>query len=318
MYGHSVIEDLLDLKENNIVKDAGFNQGIDILIKSIKDAQHFHLGTFQEFILPLQNIFNDKSRAFLGECGEYVRLPYKTCWFEFENVAPDTPAEEDVPKRGMLVIEMGADLLWVWIVNWPRLTRKWMVSPQQYFITVGKTINDHEPIRQMATSFLTRSGANQSVIQSCYESNIWPQPMINNMDVKTSRDLQRDDHRDLVALNAALMLLNCKNVVTEDNLPPEKLNKKRRKRGKPELFTYKTLKLVLPSERQKVNEYLSTGRKIKIHLCRGHFKNYTKDAPLFGKYTGLYWWQPHVRGDKKEGVVVKDYEISTTKSQPDA
>ena len=142
--------------------------------------------------------------------------------------------------------------------------------------------------------------------------------MINKMDIKISRDLQRDDHRDLVALNAALMLLNCKNVVTEDNLPSEKLNNKRRKRGRLELFTYKTLKLVLPSESKKGGEYLPSGKKVKIHLCRGHFKNYTKDAPLFGRYTGLYWWQPHVRGDKKEGMVVKDYEISTAKSQPDA
>jgi len=193
-----------------------------------------------------------------------------------------------------------------------------MMSPQQYFITVGKTINDHEVLREMVTSFLTRNSAPHSVVQSYYKSNIWPQPMINNMDVKTSRDLQRDDHRDLVALNAALMLLNCKNVITEDNLPPEKLNNKRRKRGRLELFTYKTLKLVLPSESKKGAEYLPSGKKVKIHLCRGHFKNYTKDAPLFGRYTGLYWWQPHVRGDKKEGMVVKAYEISTAKSQPDA
>jgi len=229
MYGHNVIEDLIELKEKNILQDAGFNQGIDLLIKSIRGAQHFHLGVFQEFIAPLQKVFHDKSRVFLGECGEHVRLPFKTCWFEFENIALDTPIEEDVPKRGMLVVEMGADLLWVWIVNWPRITKKWMVSPQHYFVTVGKTINDHEPLRQMVTTFLTRNGAGSEVIQSCYESNVWPQPMINNMDVKTSRDLQRDDHRDLVALNAALMLLNCKNIVTEDNLPPEKLNKKRKR-----------------------------------------------------------------------------------------
>jgi|GEM_PF-2137180 len=312
MYGHRVIEDLLDLKENNIVKDAGFNQGIGILIKSIKDAQHFHLGSFQEFILPLQNIFDKKSRVFFGECGEHVRLPYKTCWFEFQNFAPDTPIAEDVPKRGMLVIEMGADLIWVWIVNWGKIHKKWVVSPQQYFITVGKTIYDHEPIRGMVSSFLKRAGASDTVIQSFYESNIWPKPMINNMDVKTSQGLLKDDYRDLVALNAALVLLNCKNVVTEDNLPPIKLNRKRKKKGKPELFTYKTLKLVLPSESKKGGEYLPSGTKVKIHLCRGHFKNYTKDAPLFGRYTGLYWWQPHVRGDKKEGMVVKDYKISTT------
>ena len=315
MYGHSAIEDLLYLKENNVLNDSGFNKGIDVLIDSIKTAQHFYLGTFQEFILPLQNIFHDKSKAFLGECGEYVRLPYKTCWFEFNNSAPDTPIEKDVPKRGMLVIEMEPDLIWLWIVNWAKITKKWIVSPQQYFIVIGKTIKDQELLRQMATSFLKRNGADQEVIQAYYESNVWPQPMLNNMNFKTSRELLKDDYRDIVALNAALMLLNCKNVVTENNFPDKKLNKKRKKNGKTEFFIYKTLKLFLPAESSKGNEYLPNGKKVKIHLCRGHFKQYTKEAPLFGKYTGLYWWQYQLRGNKKEGIVNKDYEISTTKSQ---
>ncbi|MFH1672644.1 MAG: hypothetical protein ABIF87_04385 [Pseudomonadota bacterium] len=140
MHGHRVIEDLFHLKKNNVVRDTAFNQGIDVLIKSIKEAQHFYLGSFQEFIIPLKNIFDNKSRVFFGECGEHVRLPYKTCWFEFQNIAPDTPIQEDVPKRGMLVTEMGEDLIWVWIVNWAKLYKKWTVNPQQYFITIGKTV----------------------------------------------------------------------------------------------------------------------------------------------------------------------------------
>jgi len=311
MYGHHVIEDLIHFKNNNIVKDKGFNQGIDILIKSIKNAQHFHLGSFHEFILPLQNIFDNKSRVFFGECAEHVRLPYKACWFEFQNIAPDVPITEDVPKRGILVIEIEKDLIWVWIVYCPAVYKKWVVSPQQYFISIGKTIYDHEILREMVTTSLKRSGASDSVIQSYYESNIWPQPMINNMDVSTSQGLIKDDHRDFVALNAALMLLNCKNVVSEDVPPPEKLNRKRNKKGKQELFTYKILKLLLPSESKQHGEYLPSGIKARIHLCRGHFKTYTKESPLFGRYTGLYWWQSHVRGDKNEGMVVKEYKVAT-------
>ncbi len=50
MYGHHVIEDLSNLRKNNILQDDGFNQGVDVLIESIKEAQHFHLGVYQEFI----------------------------------------------------------------------------------------------------------------------------------------------------------------------------------------------------------------------------------------------------------------------------
>lgn len=31
--------------------------------------------------------------------------------------------------------------------------------------------------------------------------------------------------------------------------------------------------------------------------------------PLFGKHVGRFWWQPMVRGDKKRGVLNKDYDV---------
>lgn len=46
-----------------------------------------------------------------------------------------------------------------------------------------------------------------------------------------------------------------------------------------------------------------------IHWVRGHFKQYTAERPLFGRFTGLYWWQPHLAGKAKDRVVVKDYRI---------
>ena len=47
----------------------------------------------------------------------------------------------------------------------------------------------------------------------------------------------------------------------------------------------------------------------RVHLCRGHFKEYTNENPLFGKHVGRFWWQPMVRGDKKRGVLNKDYDV---------
>jgi hypothetical protein len=46
-----------------------------------------------------------------------------------------------------------------------------------------------------------------------------------------------------------------------------------------------------------------------LHICRGHFKTFTEEARLFGKYTGTYWWPAHVRGSVDEGVVEKDYRV---------
>jgi len=110
--------------------------------------------------------------------------------------------------------------------------------------------------------------------------------------------------------NLALMVLNCKNITTIDNPPPEKLNKKRIRNGKQPLFTYKTLILKPSSKKQETQEAQGLWEN-RVHLCRGHFKTYTDKNPLFGSHTGRYWWQPVVRGNKEKGIVMKDYEIRT-------
>lgn len=47
----------------------------------------------------------------------------------------------------------------------------------------------------------------------------------------------------------------------------------------------------------------------RVHLCRGHFKEYTEQNPLFGRHVGRYWWQPCVRGKKEKGIIAKDYIV---------
>lgn len=108
---------------------------------------------------------------------------------------------------------------------------------------------------------------------------------------------------------SVLILLNCKNITSEIIKAPEALNKKRRKNGKQEIFDYHILNVTVPGKKREYREQSEPLSHVRVHLCRGHFKEYTKDHPLFGKLTGLYWWQPHVRGQNKEGIVMKDYAI---------
>jgi hypothetical protein len=108
-----------------------------------------------------------------------------------------------------------------------------------------------------------------------------------------------------------LQILNCKNIVAEKIPAPEALNKKRRKSGKQELFDYHVLNVVVPSKKRGYHETTEPLSHNRVHLCRGHFKEYTAEHPLFGHYTGLYWWQPHVRGQNKDGIVMKDYKVTT-------
>lgn len=49
--------------------------------------------------------------------------------------------------------------------------------------------------------------------------------------------------------------------------------------------------------------------KRSLHICRGHFSEYTEDKPLFGKYSGRFWIPAHTRGTMDKGRVIKDYRI---------
>jgi len=103
-------------------------------------------------------------------------------------------------------------------------------------------------------------------------------------------------------------LVNCSNIECIKKDPPPKLNKARVRRGKLPLCSYKTLvinsnKFINRKDPNKIPIHNN-----RIHLCRGHFKQFTPDKPLFGKYSGLYWWQPCVRGNNKDGIVIKRYE----------
>lgn len=110
----------------------------------------------------------------------------------------------------------------------------------------------------------------------------------------------------------ALSFLHCKGTVVRDDTevegPPAKwLRQKRLPKTK-----YYTLQVkpMLDTIRRTASEG-NTGIKRALHICRGHFRRYTEDAPLFGKYIGTCWIESHVRGSSEAGEVVKQYEVSS-------
>lgn len=107
----------------------------------------------------------------------------------------------------------------------------------------------------------------------------------------------------------ATSFMHCKNVEYIENDYPEPVKKKREKRYGKSHKKYKTLK-IKPMQKtlQKKGNVEKNGLKKALHICRGHFKDYRENG-LFGKYHDIYWWNSHVRGNKKAGEVEKDYEI---------
>ena len=110
----------------------------------------------------------------------------------------------------------------------------------------------------------------------------------------------------------AISFLNCKNVKIENN-EPKRLPNGRVSRHSPNI-TYKTLKIepmkkVLETE----GDIKHNGLKQALHICRGHFKDFSQGAGLFGRHKGLYWWDSQVRGKVENGIVIKDYSVNTPK-----
>lgn len=93
--------------------------------------------------------------------------------------------------------------------------------------------------------------------------------------------------------------INCVNVRRVEHQPDDKLNKARIKRGKKPLFSYWTLEL--RGSKTHITSHGGGERTpARVHLVRGHIKR---------RKTGNFWWQPFARGDKKLGVIHKDYKL---------
>lgn len=117
---------------------------------------------------------------------------------------------------------------------------------------------------------------------------------------------------EFVTIAHALAFFNTKNVEIIENVPPKGKNRKHiRRYGRP-LVTYKTIKVNPMSKRYADtgdDEPSEGGIPSRLHICRGHFKDFRHGAGLFGKYKDIFWWDQHLRGDVHEGVVVNDYEV---------
>jgi hypothetical protein len=100
---------------------------------------------------------------------------------------------------------------------------------------------------------------------------------------------------------ALLGLLNARNVAQAETVNKEKHNIKRKKLGKPPLFSHILLKI-----RHEIYAHDADGvaasqnRDLRLHFVRGHFKH---------RKSGLFWWSMHARGSGKYGTIDKDYVV---------
>lgn len=121
---------------------------------------------------------------------------------------------------------------------------------------------------------------------------------------------------------SVLTILGCNNVSLEPREGDPKQVKRAIKRhgGDPSKYRYHVLVIRPPGA--KSNTPAQEIGVMPYHRCRGHYQHYGlacehrhKDGRdrglLFGKYAGKFFVPPTYKGDKKNGVVEKDYELGT-------
>jgi hypothetical protein len=116
------------------------------------------------------------------------------------------------------------------------------------------------------------------------------------------------NHNHIGMMMFAISLLHCKNIaqIEKGGKRPEIKNRRHRNKG-----TVHYVLDVVPARNVRRTEYDQPAKGVpqRLHFRRGHFKEYTAERPLFGKYTGTFWWEAHVAGSAEIGEVKKDYRI---------
>lgn len=122
----------------------------------------------------------------------------------------------------------------------------------------------------------------------------------------------RDDFREALAVGAGhalrfFLLLNTRNRVVRIIEGPDlsRLNKQRRRKGKPDLLESRAVKLDLSRPIAQVIRRGGTPdhRTIAAHVVRGHFKL---------RASGIFWWSPFMRGGRGNAPP-PDYDITASK-----
>ena len=109
----------------------------------------------------------------------------------------------------------------------------------------------------------------------------------------------------------AISLVHCKNVRIESRDPPAALSRKAQRRDGRPLVRYHVVEIgamrrILDTEGKATGQGLAQA----LHICRGHFKTFTVDAPLFGKHVGRYFWHDTARGNPQHGAITSDYQVN--------
>lgn len=285
MYAHQAIIALQELQKTKLPIWSFPRKSLNAFENTIKVCPKFNINNFDEWLYQTKLNRNISNRnKFIDKHFEYLKLPYEICWidckFKFQFIKNKKieikSRNNDIEKIGILVFngakEHKKSLTFIMLFNY-KGENNWMLLNNFYCVL----------------SYIYKD------IWYAFSNRGYPEP------------IQKCEQEGIclqlggLLLVYTLLFLNCQNIKIKEISISKSINKKRMSINKIPFFSYKILKLKQSNIQNKYIDIQKKERnKNRIHLCRGHFKK-TK--------TGLYWWQPHVRGRNKQGIIMKDYKI---------
>lgn len=276
---------------------------VSLTRKQLFHAQCFHVGNIEDFTNEAQNrrtvggLFSDKT----------LRLPYVLTWFDWFDHTVKINGRRVTLKKGVLVEVVEEDPYVLTFTPLDTFTSDscWTNSPISLIMCVTGNFGASkfiEALRKKNLHFRHGEPLDHS------NSVLFLYHLAKNQ-CELWEELQGQLIMSAFVVEQTLIFLSCKNIVATSISPPFKLQKKRKKQGKLPLFTYKVLTIKPGKQKRGPSSPVFKFDPKRVHLCMGHYKEYTVDAPLFGKVVGRYFWKPHVRGTNTDGIVIKDYQI---------
>lgn len=115
---------------------------------------------------------------------------------------------------------------------------------------------------------------------------------------------------DLLPHFFCLSLTHCRNVELVERTVAPAVVKKRKEKGIPYIkFKQLVIKPVGGKRMIGGGKESQQNNMMPLHFVRAHFKTFTGERKLFGKYEGTYWWSMTARGKQEIGEVVKTYKV---------
>ncbi len=223
-----------------------------------------------------------------------MRPPFDNCWIEWL-----TPSHRLIDGawhfRGksrvaahMILHDDGG--LWFEVLFGDRANRPLVVAPFTTHITgESDPDNAHERVSLYAGKEILRDKAGLSAdidLATSLATELWPAYL-------------------------TLGWLNCRNVSTTDVTVNARIAAKRQRRGQPRGLDYKRIVLDEGTQRALTVNRDAEQHGKRLHIVRGHIKHYTPERPLFGKYTGNYWWHQQMRGNADLGRINHEYHVAS-------